>query len=113
MNKMPKEEFGVPGVIAYGSHPCNEIGGQQVIFRWKSDYGLSCVNSPMLHHYPFAWEVAVLKFKKEVKDARDFEIKYDTGLTENVEVFETVEETREFVQEAYRLLGGIEEGEER
>lgn len=42
--------------------PHRSGGGVQRIYR-AGMYGLSCVNAPLLHSYPFAWEVAVLRFK--------------------------------------------------
>jgi hypothetical protein len=79
-------------------HLSSYIGGIQRIYRFKSGYGLSVVNSPMLHAYPFAWEAAVLK---GVTDDGDFEsLDYSTGLTEDVEVFDSDEEANDFIRRA-------------
>lgn len=71
------------------------MGGVQRIYRFKGGYGLSVVNSTILHSYPFAWEAAVIK---GVTDAGNFEgLDYTTGLTEDVEVFASDKETNDFV----------------
>jgi tRNA(Phe) wybutosine-synthesizing methylase Tyw3 len=46
----------------------------------------------MLHHYPFAWEAAVLDV--------DGSLRYDTPLTSDVEVFTTDEEANDFIRRA-------------
>ena len=74
------------------------VGGVQRLYRFKSGYGLSVVNSPMLHAYPFAWEAAVLKDVSE--DGNKFELTYDTPLTSDVEVFSSDDEANEFIKRA-------------
>ncbi len=74
------------------------LGGIQRIYR-VGDYGLSVVNSPILHSYRFAWETAVLKFNGE--GINDFKLDYSTPLTNDIEVFFTDKETNEFLKKAF------------
>lgn len=78
------------GLIEQRAH----LGGVQRIYRW-GDGGLSLVNAPMLHSYPFAWEAAVLTFA-----GKGFGLTYDTPLTGDVEVFTTEEEANAFIARA-------------
>lgn len=83
-------------------HP-HPIGiGVQRIYRFPSGYGLSLVNTPILHSYPFAWEAAVLKDVSP--NGGRFELTYDTELTDDVEVFMSDEEANEFIERAERTL---------
>ena len=86
------------------NHP-GGIGGVQRLYRFKSGYGLSLVNSPMLHPYPFKWEAAVLKDMSE--DGEKFELTYDTELTDDVEVFYNEGETNDFIKNAASMLGAL------
>ena len=81
-------------------HPSG-IGGIQRLYR-IGNYGLSCVNSKILHTYLFAWEIAILKYKNKVSD--DFELVYDTELTEDVEVFTSDDKTNDFIKRAFILF---------
>lgn len=73
-------------------------GGVQRIYRFPGGYGLSMVNSPMLHSYPFAWEAAVVT---DVTDNGGFSgLTYDTPLTSDVEVFDTEDEANAFIERA-------------
>ena len=83
-------------------HPAG-IGGVQRLYRFKSGYGLSLVNSPKLHSYSFAWEAAVLKDLSE--DGETFELTYDTELTADVEVFANDEEANVFIEKAVLIFG--------
>lgn len=86
------------------SHPSG-FGGVQRIYRFANGMGLSAVNSPMLHVYSFAWEIAVLK---GVEDSGDFEkIDYTTDLTEDVEVFTNDDDANEFIARAATLFGSL------
>lgn len=76
----------------------NDIGGVQRVYRFSNGYGLSLINLPMAHAYPFAWEAAVLKDVPE--DGHGGEIDYTTPLTEDVEVFATDAEANEFIKRA-------------
>jgi len=78
------------------------LSGTQRIYRFPSGYGLSLVNSPMLHFYQFAWEAAVLRDVSE--DGLSFQLTYSTPLTDDVEVFETDEEANEFILLAAKTL---------
>lgn len=89
-------------LVSERSHPVPEVGGRQRIYRFKNGKGLSVVNSPVLHSYPFAWEVAVIS---GVDEEGNFEgLCYETELTDDVEVFSTDEETNEFIQKAITLF---------
>jgi hypothetical protein len=81
----------------------HSIGGVQRIYRFKSGYGLSLINGPIAHSYPFAWEAAVLKNVSE--DGRSDGLTYDTPLTQDVEVFMTDEEANDFIRRAADVLG--------
>lgn len=72
--------------------------GRQRIYRFANGYGLSLVNCPDLHAYPFAWEAAVLRDVSE--DGEEFSITYQTPLTNDVEVFATDEEANAFIEKA-------------
>ncbi len=85
------------------TRPHPHFVGKQHIYRFPSGFGLSLVNAPMLHHYSFAWEAAVLKDVSE--DGEQFELTYDTPLTDDVEVFDTDEEANEFIVLAADVLG--------
>jgi len=88
-------------LIKSGSHP--SLGGEQRIYRFANGYGLSVINSPMAHAYPFAWEIAVLK---GVKKNGSFEgLTYETPLTRDVEVFGSDEEANEFIKRAAGYFG--------
>ena len=78
------------------------IGGVQRIYRFPSGYGLSLINSPMAHSWPFAWEAAVLRDVSE--DGLSSELTYDTKLTSDVEIFSSDEEANEFIQLAAETL---------
>ena len=77
-------------------------GGVQRIYRFKgTSYGLSLVNSPTLHVYPFAWEAAVLRFD----DDGDWLLDYSTPLTNDVVVFDSEQEANKFINRARETLG--------
>lgn len=69
-------------------------GGTQRLYRWGK-YGLSLINSPMAHSYPFAWEAAVIEYAGD-----EFHLHYDTGLLDDVEVFSSDDETNVFIAKA-------------
>lgn len=82
-------------------HPSG-IGGVQRIYRFNDGHGLSLVNSEMLHDYDFAWEAAVLR---DVFDDGSFVcIDYDTGLTDDVEIFMSDEDANYFIERAALLF---------
>jgi hypothetical protein len=85
----------------------SNIGGAQRIYRFPSGCGLSVINSPRAHVFPYAWEVAILK--NVSKDGSEFELTYDTELTNDVAVFMTDEETNEFIEKAIKLLANKKE----
>lgn len=76
------------------------FGGTQRLYRW-GNYGASAVNSSMLHHFPFAWEVAVLRYEGE----RGW-LAYDTPLTNDVEVFASDSATNEFLMKIKAFAEG-------
>lgn len=85
-------------------HP---ISGVQRIYKFKDGNGLSVVNCAMLHSYPFAWEIAVISnVRKTVFGEVVFDnIRYDTPLTEDIEVFSTDEKANEFIEKAAKYFG--------
>lgn len=64
--------------------------GVRVLYE-VGDYRLSCVNGEILRAFPFAWEFGVMNRRG---------LTYDTPLTEDVEIFNTLKESRLFVYEA-------------
>jgi|ERR1051325_457939 hypothetical protein len=91
-------------LVKSGPHP--SIGGEQRIYRFADGHGLSLINSPMAHAYPFAWEAGVLK---NVKPDGSFDgLTYDTPLSQDVEVFDTDEEANDFIHRAAEHFGAAE-----
>ncbi len=88
-------------LIIDGTHR-GGLGGRQLIYRFKDGHGLSVVNSPLLHNYPFAWEIAVLENVSE--DGNKFSLTYDTSLTTDVEVFQTETAAAAFIRKAIALF---------
>lgn len=82
-------------------HP--SLGGVQRIYRFSNGYGLSLVNSPMLHLYQFEWEAAVIKNVSD--DGMDFKLTYETMLTDDVEVFFSCEDANDFINKAAAMFG--------
>ncbi len=79
------------------------MGGQQFIYDLGNGYGLSAVNSPDLHSFPFAWEFAVVSNPT----ATGFDdLDYSTPLTQDVEVFSSDEEANEFIAKAFAWAKG-------
>lgn len=78
------------------------FNGIQRLYRFNNNYGLSLVNTPILHTYPFAWEAAVIRFDSAESDV--FNIIYDTELTDDIEVFDTDEEANAFIEHAEQLF---------
>lgn len=76
------------------------LGGEQRIYR-LGRYGLSLVNSAMLHSFPFAWEAAVLDYG--TADGDKSHLTYDTPLTNDndVEVFDSDDEATKFITKAF------------
>ncbi len=66
------------------------MGGTQRLYK-VGNWQLSMVDAAMLHHFPFAWEGAVI-YKEDLC--------YTTQLTNDVEVFSTDEEANNFVLSA-------------
>jgi hypothetical protein len=64
------------------------------------DYGLSVIDSPRAHSYPYAWEVAVVRFPTD-KWEDGFTLLYDTPLTSDVEVFMTDKDASDFINRAF------------
>lgn len=82
-------------------HP-GGLGGVQRLYRFQNGFGLSVVNSSMLHAYSFAWEAAVLENVTE--NGSDFDLTYDTPLTDDVEVFMDDSEANAFIKRAIKEL---------
>lgn len=70
------------------------LGITRLRFNFPNGYTASVIKGAILHCFPFAWEVAVLK---------DGVIDYTTPLTTNVEVFENDDETNEFLEKIKNL----------
>lgn len=79
----------------------NGIGGVQRVYSLGSKWELSLINSPIAHRFPYAWEAALIW---------DSVICYSTALTSNVEVFQTGEETNEFIHLAAKYAKNFPEG---
>lgn len=78
------------------------LGGDQRIYKFKNGYGLSLINSPMAHHYPFAWEAAVIA---GVRDDGTFDrIEYETDLGD-IHVFDSDDKANDFIFRAAALFG--------
>lgn len=69
--------------------------GVQRIYALPNGMGLSFVNPPELHNYPFAWEAAVLSATEG-----SWILVYSTPLTSDVEVFFTDDEANAFIARA-------------
>ena len=78
------------------------LGGVQRIYRFPDGHGLSLINGPMAHGFPFAWEAAVLWQVK--KDGSSGRIQYTTPLTSDIEVFQTDAEANEFIDRARKMF---------
>lgn len=79
------------------------LGGIQRLYDLPNGYGLSLVNSPILHAYDFAWEAAVF--------SPDGRLTYSTPLTDDVEVFDTDEEANDFIRLAIAWANSVEAAE--
>lgn len=77
------------------------FGGTQRLYRW-GNYGASAINDSVLHAFPFAWEVAVLRYVDE--DAA--ELVYDTPLTNDVKIFASDSDTNEFLMKIKAFAEG-------
>lgn len=77
-------------------------GGVQRLYRFATGYGLSAVNSENLNAFPFAWEITVLENMTE--DGEEYNLTYNTLLADEVKIFETDEETNEFILCAAKIL---------
>ena len=75
----------------------NSIGGVQRLYKFKGGWGLSLINSPMAHSYPFAWEAAVLGV--------DGHIDYSSPLSDDVVVFSSDDEANQFIEKARCYFG--------
>lgn len=85
----------------------HELGGVQRIYKFADGNGLSVVNASMLHSYSFAWEIAVVSnVRKNMFGQVLFDqLRYDTPLTQGVEVFHSDEEANEFIKRAAMYFG--------
>lgn len=83
-------------------HPSAYVGGVQRLYIMPNGYGLSLVNSSMLHSYPFAWEAAVVAGLRT--DGHFDDLVYTTELTNDVVTFQSDEEANEFIEHAWKVL---------
>ena len=58
----------------------NIYDGTQTIYRFHNGYGASIVN----HKYSFGLELAVLKYSSQNTNTLDFDVCYDTNITNDV-----------------------------
>ena len=80
-------------------HPSG-LGGVQRLYEYADGHSVSMVNAAYLHHFPFAWEGAVLG---------DGGCVYDTPLTDDVEVFQCDVEANAWLEKAEQLFGAKED----
>lgn len=74
------------------------LEGIRRVYRFASGYGLSLINSPRAHAYPFAWEAAII--------GPGGGLVYNTSLTQDVEVFQSDQAANEFIERAALEIGG-------
>lgn len=84
-------------------HRENEHIGVQRLYRW-GNFGLSAVDPPILHFFPFAWEFAVIEYHPTSRKVDDFHLTYESDLTQDVVVVGSVEEASAFVRLASRYF---------
>jgi len=75
-----------------------DFRGRQVIYRFPNNYGASVVNGKILHSYSFYIELAVIQFIDD-----DFELVYDTGITNDVEILNNDKELKKILFRIKRL----------
>ena len=80
----------------------NPAGGVSRIYRFKSGMGLSLINAPIAHFYPFAWEAAVTRGVKD--DGTSEGLDYSTPLTEDVITLKSDEEANAFIEKAAKTI---------
>lgn len=81
-----------------------KLGGIQYIFRFKNGYGASVIKS----NYSYGseddlWEVAVLEFMSEDEDDDDYNLTYDTDITNDVLGFLDDDEVLEVLRDINEL----------
>lgn len=80
-------------------HPV--LSGEQVFYHFGNGNGLSCINSKERHNYPFAWEIAVIEnMKIENNHVISFDLNFDSSLTDDIEIFLTIEEANKFIKKS-------------
>lgn len=72
------------------------LGGVQRIYQLPNGWGISAINTPIVHCNPFAWEFAVLN--------PDGYINYSTELTGDVEVFADEKDANDWLKHAFEIL---------
>lgn len=82
-------------------------GGEQYLFRFENNYGASVVQ----HDFSYGrergrWELAVIKFNSD--DILDFELKYDTEITEDVIGHLSVGSVLSFLNDIEKLSEHVE-----
>ena len=81
-------------------HPNSYVGGVQRLYRLGS-FGLSFVDGPNLHSFPFRWEVICLHWEKGANDL-DFECthgKFEDPLNDDITVFGNGADANEWLQD--------------
>ena len=92
---IPSDTLITDGLINVKDH--NILGGQHLLYRW-GNWGLSLINSDIAHASRYSWEAAVIKFSND--NSLEYEIVYNTPLTGDVLVFNTIYDTNVFILEA-------------
>lgn len=78
------------------------LGGEQYIFRFSNDYGASVIRNPYSYGGDKGlWELAVVKFYGDGDD--DWDINYDTDITDDVLGWLTDEDVLETLKRIKKL----------
>ena len=79
------------------------FGGVHYVFRFKNDYGASVIkHNGSYGHKNDLWELAVIKFD-EGGDNNDWDLNYDTPITDDVIGSLTDEEVRDLLKQIMEL----------
>ena len=76
---------------------------EQFIYKFPNGYGASVIRFPGTYGYSEGlWELAVIKFSDN-NDCDDFELVYDTPITDDVLGFLDVDDVSEVLNDIFRL----------
>lgn len=77
------------------------LGGMQYMFKFENHYGASVIkNMGSYGHEEDLWELAVIKFDE---DGDDWDLTYNTSITDDVEGHLTDEDVRNLLQRIKEL----------